>query len=393
MDINLQKLSKDAIKNYFYDGYSYLEIIKFVSKYHDISISLRRLHRILRNLGLFRRKQHSNVNEILLVLIYMLKDSSSSLGYRSMHQKLRRLGYITNKETVRLCLKNLEESHVALRQCWRLQRQQYISPGPDHMWHIEGYDKLKSYGFAIHGAIDGFSRKIIWLNVSSSNNNPAYIAYYFIQSITELGRNPQVVRGDRGSENITLCGTQRFLRRNFSDSFSGYDSFRYGSSASNQQIEAWWYQFRKAKGTWWINFFKDLIDSNVYDNSINHHVDFMRFCFMFIIQQKLDEIKSMWNTHYIREVRNFEWPPGRPNVLYFMPEQLGGRSFRFPVNEIDVNARHHFCELPYVNGCTNETHELVRLIIREEQLEFPSNATEAKNLFISIISKIETRPH
>ena len=173
MDINLQKLSrKDAIKKYFYDGYSYLEIIKFLSKYHDISISLGQLHRILSNLDLFRRKQHSNVNEILLVFRYMLKDSSSSLGYRNMHQKLRRLGYITNKETVRLCLKNLDESQVALQQYRRLERRQYISPGPDHMWHIYGYDKLKPYGFAFHGAIDGFSRKIIWLNVSSSNNNP-----------------------------------------------------------------------------------------------------------------------------------------------------------------------------------------------------------------------------
>ena len=150
-----------------------------------------------------------------------MKDCSSSLGYRSMHQKLRRLGYITNKETVRLCLKNLDESHVALGQCRGLQRRQYISPGPDHMWHIDGYDKLKLYGFATHGATDGFSRKIIWLNVSSSNNNPAYIAYYFIQSITEWGRIPQVVRGDRGSENITLCGIQRFLRRNISGSFFG----------------------------------------------------------------------------------------------------------------------------------------------------------------------------
>ena len=134
MDMHLQKLwRKDAIKNYYYDGYSYLEIIKFLSKYHDISISLKELYRILRNLGLFRRKQHSNMNGILLVLRYMLKDSSSSLGYRSIHQKFRRLPYITNKETVRLRLKSPDESHVALRYCWRLQRPQYISPGLDHI--------------------------------------------------------------------------------------------------------------------------------------------------------------------------------------------------------------------------------------------------------------------
>ena len=106
MGIHLQKLSrKDAIEKYFHDGYSYLEIIEFISKYHGISSSLRQLYRILRNLGLFRRKQHSNVNEILLVLRYMLKDSSPSLRYWSLYQKLRRLGYITNKEKVRLCLK------------------------------------------------------------------------------------------------------------------------------------------------------------------------------------------------------------------------------------------------------------------------------------------------
>ena len=29
---------KETIKKYFYDGYSYLEIMKVLSKYHDISI-------------------------------------------------------------------------------------------------------------------------------------------------------------------------------------------------------------------------------------------------------------------------------------------------------------------------------------------------------------------
>ena len=31
------------------------------------------------------------------------------------------------------------------------------------MWHIDGYDKLKPYGFCVHGAIDGFSRRIMWI--------------------------------------------------------------------------------------------------------------------------------------------------------------------------------------------------------------------------------------
>ena len=57
------------------------------------------------------------------------------------------------------------------------------------MWHMDGDDKLKLCGFAIHGTIDGLGRKIISLHVSSSNNNPAYLAYYFIQTVTNWGEN------------------------------------------------------------------------------------------------------------------------------------------------------------------------------------------------------------
>ena len=66
-------------------------------------------------------------------------------------------------------------------------------------------------------------------------------------------------------------------------------------------------------------------------------------------------MKSMWNTHYITEVRDSECHPGRPNILYFMPEQSGGRSFRFLVNKMDVNACHPVYKLSDVNGCTNKT--------------------------------------
>jgi len=30
-----------------------------------------------------------------------------------------------------------------------------VLKGPDYIWHVDGYDKLKPYGFAIHACIDG----------------------------------------------------------------------------------------------------------------------------------------------------------------------------------------------------------------------------------------------
>ena len=50
---------------------------------------------------------------------------------------------------------------------------------------------------------------------------------------------------------------------------------------------------------------------------------------------------------------------------------------------MDINACHPFWELPDVIGYTNKTHELMRLIMREEELEFPSNTTETKKYFYS----------
>ena len=80
MDTQLQNLSEeDVIKRYLYDGCSYCEILCFLAKYHNISISLRHLLRILRKYGLFRSKNYSSLNEILALKI-LLKGSGSSIN-------------------------------------------------------------------------------------------------------------------------------------------------------------------------------------------------------------------------------------------------------------------------------------------------------------------------
>ena len=54
------------------------------------------------------------MNEIILALRMLLKESGSSLGYRRIHQKLRQLACFIDKETVRLCLKMLDPAGVEL---------------------------------------------------------------------------------------------------------------------------------------------------------------------------------------------------------------------------------------------------------------------------------------
>ena len=179
------------------------------------------------------------------------------------------------------------------------------------------------------------------------------------------------------------------MRRDFNDTFSSQASFWYDFSTSNQRIEAWWSQFRRAKGTWWINFFKNLVDCGIYDNSINYHVEMLRSCFMLIMQHELDEKKKIWNTHYTREVKNSESSPGRPNVLYFLPERSGGRNCSLPISMNDVEVCNAFVEQPPITGSADHSHELARLIMHENALELPKSATEARNLFVTLIQNIE----
>ena len=56
-----------------------------------------------------------------------------------------------------------------LRRSRALQRRRYSSPGPNHTWHVDGYDKLKPFGFPVHGCIDGWSRRIMCLKLTRSN--------------------------------------------------------------------------------------------------------------------------------------------------------------------------------------------------------------------------------
>ena len=150
-------------------------------------------------------------------------------------------------------------------------RRKYKTKGPNYLWHIDGYDKLKPFGFCIHGAIDGYSRRVLWLEVGPSNNDPSIVAKYYLDCVKQLGGTARIIRGDRGTENGNIAAAQRFFRRDSADDFSVEKSFIYGTSTANQRIEAWWGILRKECLVWWINYFRDLRDLGWYsDNNLIH---------------------------------------------------------------------------------------------------------------------------
>ena len=175
-DVGLQSSRDDIVEQYFYLGFKYAEILMFMYRFHNYRLSLRHLKRILSGRNLCRRSKKHDVGDVLEAVECELSGSGRDYGYRSMHNKLRTIrGIVTDRETVRHILRQIDPDGVESRRRRRLRRRMYHNRGPNYLWHIDGWDKLKTYGFCIHGGIDGFSRRILWLEVASTNKDPYVI--------------------------------------------------------------------------------------------------------------------------------------------------------------------------------------------------------------------------
>ena len=373
LSIQLNNVQRDdLIRRYFHLGLNYAEILAFLILSHGIRLSLRQLKRILRSQGLFRWRGYSDQQEIIRAVELELHGSGCLIGYRLMHQRLRcDYGLIVNKETVRLILRALDREGVERRS------------RPNYIWHIDGYDKLKPFGFCIHGAIDGYSRRILWLEVGTTNNDPKVIAEYFCDCVKQLKGVPRIVRADEGTENCNVAAIQCFLRRNCHDVFAGDKSFMYGRSVSNQRIEAWWAFLRRSESDWWIKFFRDLRDSGVYCDGNAIHVECLKFCFMQLLQDELNQVAKHWNLHKIRPSTNGDSPAGRPDVLYFLPELQETMNFCSPVPEEELELVREMCcdktQATDTDGCFAD---LASLIVEEEDLSMPDDAEDAVKLYV-----------
>lgn len=178
----------------------------------------------------------------------LVNGPGSKGGYRMVWQTLEIEGIRVPRSFVQLALKEIDPQGTEQRKRNRLHRRQYHNRGPNFAWHIDGYDKLKPFGFPIHGAIDGFSRKILWLKVCRSNNSPDNIASFYISAVKEFGGCPAELISDLGTENSLVSTIQCFFRDNA-------DAHRYVPSPRNQRIEAWWSQLCKQRTSWWREFF------------------------------------------------------------------------------------------------------------------------------------------
>lgn len=289
-----------------------------------------------KRLRLSRRPLNSTPTTIVKNCIAKeIRTSNSQLGYRAMWKLLRdKYHLIVKRDTVMSVMRHIDPLGVELRRSRKLARRVYLSKGPNYCWHADGYDKLAPFYIFIHGCIDGFSRRIMWLNVSSTNHNSGVILRYYLNCVEKTEGCPTVIRLDRGTENVKMAAVQYAFRENHLDELSGEKSFRFGTSPANIRIESWWSQLRRHKTGWWIHVFKEMEQLGLFDRVYDTHRKCLALVFVPILERELKEFVHYWNSHHIRPSRHGDCLGGIPNDLYEMPLHYGCQNYLKAVDSI-----------------------------------------------------------
>ena len=153
----------ELVRHYFSLDFTVSDICGFLLFIHHVAVSTRTIKRILKKkLGFKRRGLESPIEDIVRNILELQRQGYSNLGHKAMWKLLNTQYRLrVTQETTRVVLKCIDPAVVALRSRHCLQRRKYGSQGPSFIIHVDGYDKLKPFGIAIHGAIDGFSRRIL----------------------------------------------------------------------------------------------------------------------------------------------------------------------------------------------------------------------------------------
>ena len=155
-------------------------------------------------------------------------------GQKSFAAFLLEQGIHVPRQKVRDSMLRVDPDGVMGRFKNAIKRRSYHVPGPNSVWHIDGYHKLIKWGIVIHGAVDGYSRLPVYLR-AASNNKAITVLKWFLEATTQYGL-PSRIRCDKGGENTLLS---QFML-NHPARGPGRRSCIAGKSIHNVRIERLW---------------------------------------------------------------------------------------------------------------------------------------------------------
>lgn len=125
-------------------------VIRKLFLFHGIKLSLRQLRRILRANDLYRNKNHTREDNVKDLISTETEDSAKCIGYRAMWRRLVNDHHVrVPRDRVLYIMCEIDPEGVRRRKAHMLVRRRYYARGANYVWHVDGYDKLKPFGFCI----------------------------------------------------------------------------------------------------------------------------------------------------------------------------------------------------------------------------------------------------
>nr|XP_018913530.1 PREDICTED: uncharacterized protein LOC109041600 [Bemisia tabaci] len=210
-------------------------------------------------------------------------------GARYMKGALTTMGKKVTWKRVKDNLRQANPAATLLRRRQKIIRRKFKVKGANYLWSMDSNHKLIHYRIVIHGCVDGFSRKIIYLNAASDNTADTVLQMFY-KGMEENGI-PVRVRGDKGSENARVKDCMQELRQNI------VQPFIQGRSVHNVRIERLWKE-TNMHPTWkFKQIFKYLESIELLDE----HSEFDLFCLSYVflprIQNEMNNFAQIWNNH------------------------------------------------------------------------------------------------
>jgi hypothetical protein len=214
------------------------------------------------------------------------------IGTQLMESLVRDYGHRVPRHRIRACMSRVDGFGNLDRWATLIPRMQYSVAGPNCLWHIDGNLKLREYGFVLHGCIDGYSRRIIYLE-ANTNNRAVTVLRAFLRGVESVSVVPQRVRSDKGLENkdvalwmIMTNGENR-------------GSFITGRSVHNQRIERLWRDVNR----WLTPFrstFSTLCQHGLYESTDPIDKSSLIFVYLPLLRRSIRQFIRVWNNHRMR---------------------------------------------------------------------------------------------
>ncbi|KAK6475949.1 hypothetical protein HHUSO_G23946 [Huso huso] len=216
------------------------------------------------------------------------------VGEVMLNGHLRSRGIFIQRNRLRQSLKRVDSHGIEARRSRTIQRRLYSVPCPNYLWHIDGNHKLIRWKLVVHGAMDGFSRMVMFL-WCSNNNRADTVKHHFRQAVSEFGR-PLHVRTDHGGENVhvweDMCQT------------IGEGSVFTGSSVHNQRIERFNRDLNRNCSQVYAPVFYDLESMHLLDLDNKTDLFSLHYVYLPRVNHTLNEFRAAYNNHSVSSEGN-----------------------------------------------------------------------------------------